>query len=392
MHNLIKRNFYIYILILVIGLILFYPIHEITINQFHNDDIRLIKDISGAYNNYLSFIFTPYFEKFRPVANVIYILEFLSFRNSWNLYIGFNIILLSLLGVALAHVFYNINNRKYFSLALAIIITFSKFFYYSIYNITGSYEIAALIFFILSINSLIFTKSLSKCYLYCFLAIFTNERYLPLMFMPLFYEFIQSNYVLFKLKYLKLLIFPISILGFIVILKKYILHIAFFVGTGGTLVTNTISVNSLAKFYLQSLLEMLGGSFGPAYLTGADIISDFFDIWSIAVLLPFVIILFCIFYITLVNFNKLKNKYLNNNCILFGLYILLFSITSSVTFRLELRWIAASFILWFLLINYIKNDRVFYIIMASYLILDILFFIKFGNLFYFNTFSMYRLF
>ena len=79
--------------------IIYLPITQIDLSYFHNDDKLLINkllNIDGIKDAF-SFIFNTDHYKFRPVAYLQYLLEFILFGNNYSLYIAYNILLIATL-------------------------------------------------------------------------------------------------------------------------------------------------------------------------------------------------------------------------------------------------------------------------------------------------------
>jgi hypothetical protein len=143
------------ILAMALMIVIFMPMHAIDISYFHSDDNLLIARLQDiiSIREFFLYIFNTDNFKFRPIANLQYYLEYLLFRNFFNLYILYNILLINIIVFYFIKIIFNSSAAiKVFS---SLIIVSSVFVVYSAWNITGSFESLSAIFFLIIINSII---------------------------------------------------------------------------------------------------------------------------------------------------------------------------------------------------------------------------------------------
>ena len=76
----------------------YYPIASINLSFFHSDDTVLINRVANidSFSSFCDLLFKPFAYKIRPIANLQYLIEFLSFGHNYNLYILYNILLVTI--------------------------------------------------------------------------------------------------------------------------------------------------------------------------------------------------------------------------------------------------------------------------------------------------------
>lgn len=333
-------------------ILLYFPFGEISLEFFHNDDHILIAKLEGisSIGEGFKFVFGTDAFKFRPVANIQYLLEFLIFHDNFKFYILYNIgliggVVYSLLLVLNQLVPYRFVN----TLLVAICVATSKFFVYSAWNITGAFETLAAIFFLLTIYSCL-SRRWKHLIVFSTLLLLTSERFLPyLLVLPVLYSYVNGNLSL-----------PIAILKrmpycAIVLLAYAGLRLALgapvIVGTQTDNISESFALPLFLTHVVQSFSEVFGFSWGPLYLTGfkyADWVPYsalldngpfIFQYWV------FVTLLFLSTYSYLFSLFSTDKK-----STLLQLAILSLICAASVTFRLELRWLIPVFLGFILII------------------------------------------
>ena len=327
-------------------LFFYFPYSSLSIDFFHIDDISLIHylDLTNSPNLIWKLIFQPHSQQFRPVASLQYYLEHFFFSYHFAFYIFYNIILVLIANLFFLLLIYKEINLLGCILSSLVLVT-SKFFIYSIWNITGSFETLGVIFFLAILYNLKFNlKSIKGVYRICFLSlmlILTSERYLPfILIIPFVIIYLKNNNNFYKaLKGCQL--YFLSILCIYCSLR-YFLQIPLLVGTQEDEIIKSFSPILFLYHFLKSWLEILGLSFGPAYLTGYDLpiffqpfreinnVSKFFSLLSLG--------------LTGISMIYLLKKIQEHRNIILIIFIFSFVSASSVTFRLEMRWLLPAYI------------------------------------------------
>jgi len=333
--------------------IYYYPAVRTDITFYHLDDYYIISELAkiSDFNSFLNFIFSFAAFKFRPVSNFQYFFEYYLFGNNLNLYILFNIFLVLIINWIFLLIIKDRLNLVQAVLFSSILVT-SKFLNYSLWNITGSFESLALIFFLLIFFILInFKERVYLLYSLSALLIMTSERYLPFVVsIPVLHYFLYTkNNVFLDLK---------KGLGWSVfILLLYLSFRTFFkqpllVGTGTDQILTSFNPSIFIQHFIKSIADIMGFSVGPRYLTGSELplhlnysawskhTKSFLNYQIISVLLS----------IILLNFNERKVK-------VAGIALLLMSLASSVTFRLEMRWLAPSYIMLLFIFSHANFEK-----------------------------------
>lgn len=178
--------------------------------------------------------------------------------------------------------------------------------------------------------------------LFFFLLIFTHERFIALA--PLFYLAIFSKPVQRSRKALvaKLLI-PLLELSVFFGARLAVAGQAMPAGTAGTEVTETFSFLQSIGYAFQQVAYVFGINAGPAYLSGVNILEC--PLWMILLVVLGVVL--CIFMTALYCVVCRKNSRIDRRFIginlLFIAFIGLCIGSSSITVRLEMRWIYVSY-------------------------------------------------
>ena len=338
------------ILAMALMIVIFMPMHAIDISYFHSDDNLLIARLQDiiSIREFFLYIFNTDNFKFRPIANLQYYLEYLLFRNFFNLYILYNILLINIIVFYFIKIIFNSSAAiKVFS---SLIIVSSVFVVYSAWNITGSFESLSAIFFLIIINSIINKTNTRYIMILSFLLIMTSEKYLPFLILLPFFTINKYYYN----KILTSIIYSIGILCLYALIRS-LLGLPFIVGTQTDVIQNSFDFYRFLTHLLKSFLELFGFSTGPRYLTGFEII-DWIPI-SQALNNPiyarglYLNIIF-LFFSLLLFIDQLIYK--RTRYIIFLIIVLCAASAASVTFRLELRWLMPAYLVFLL---YLVKDN-----------------------------------
>ena len=296
-----------------------------------------------------------------------------------------------------------ISGYKIFAIITSIFYIIAHFSYYQISQGIGSIESTALLLSILILylcikivedNKLNTKTSYSKLicnfiliFLLFFLLVFDHERYLfvaGIIFIAIFFmkmpndnEFcknnasIENSYRFLKFKAIILLLFIIEIIAIC-----YIRYLAIGkiipAGTGGTYVEDTFSIKQFITYCFTQVAIILGINIGPEHLYGIDFFSINNNTIKYLTIISILIISFIILLYFAIKIKNIKNKSenianetnANQNFIIDLLFLtfISFSIAStSVTIRVEMRFVYTSFIVSVIYLSY----------MLSYIIKDV---------------------
>ncbi len=232
-----------------------------------------------------------YFEKYRPVfALMMFVFSTLFGKNIVAYWIigvliqSINATLVCLIALRISH------NKWFISCVIALAVATSRFALYQVVQITGLVEGMALIFFLLTLYFILRADESTKsayswswlAVIAAFLALNTHERYIVLMPWLIGTIFLLSNIRLLSWTR-KIVLISATIIALLanVLFKKIVLHVPFFVGTGGSLIS--IDPHSILSLATQAVFSIFGFNFGPEYLTGIQIFSlHWFPAWILA--------------------------------------------------------------------------------------------------------------
>ena len=339
-------------------IVFYYPTTTVSLDLFHYDDLMLmgrlneLNDIHATFN----YIFSFYYYKFRPVANLQYVIEHFFFANNYNAYLLYNICLVLVLNYIFLLFIYE-KTGLFVCLLISLVMVTSRFITYPIWNITGSFETLAAIIF-LQIVFFVFSDIKASKKRLIFLAlmlIFTSERYLPfLVALPIIYHY-KNSLDDFIVSILKVGKYSIAILMAYVCFR-YSMGIPIFIGTTDDNILESFSGARFFSHVLKAYSEIFGFSVGPKYLTGFE----FIDWVPFSVLLTNTLYI-CGFFISLflcvvsLYYFIFKCYVIQKSTLGLNLICLVLIMAASVTFRLELRWLLPSYLMLLLLFSYNRS-------------------------------------
>lgn len=211
-----------------------------------------------------------------------------------------------------------------------------------------------------------------------FLLVFSHERYLALF--PLFYLAIfclrlrerkgemssvrqlhsvkgKTAFRLYQKRWLLRALLPLAELCLIVMIRRYAIGTAMPAGTGGTEVTETFSLGQALTFSVQQVLYLFGINIGPTYLSGISW-ADFAPLYRKLVYLswlPLAVLVLSYLLLTLLH-KRWKNVGFAGRNLLFLAFIALCIGCSSITIRVEMRWIYVSYAACLLYLSFICGE------------------------------------
>ncbi len=179
-------------------------------------------------------------------------------------------------------------------------------------------------------------RYLWACVLY-FGVCFVHERFmvlLPLFFLVLIMQ-IKQNW--------KLVWAPVLSFGLVQLIRAFTIGTLSPAGTGGTDVADTFSIGTAVKYAFSQVAYLFGINAGPAYLNGENFRDS--PLWVMILTgianLALVILLIALF-IKIARSKKQSPHYMGINILFLG-FIACCIASSSVTIRVEMRWVYVSF-------------------------------------------------
>ncbi len=304
--------------------------------------------------------------RFRPVYWTLTYLEMMIVRNNVRLFVPINIILN--IGVAFTIYLFarRLSHNSIFSMLAGYMYLISHFAYYQIAQALGLLETMSLFMAVVILWLLYdFLNLGSKIYFYIagivyFLLVFSHERYLSLM--PLFY--IALLFVRFRIHVTSGRgkswrrgslagivrirsfdwLFPILLLVLILGIRRFAIGTAVPAGTGGTEVTDTFQLATAVSYALDQVRYIFGINIGPAYLSGitwTDVLPEMkylvYGSW-----IPLLLLVVWFLFISFRRGYFRTTAWFGNHALFLG-FIALCIGCSSVTIRVEMRWVYVSY-------------------------------------------------
>lgn len=341
---------------------LYYPVVTVDVTYFHNDDLLLLNKLAAVenFNSLINFLFNVENYKFRPIANLQWLIEYGIFGRASKAYIVYNIVLVLVVNYIFLLFFYQ-KSHFIVCMVLSLLLASSKFFTYSIWNITGSFESLAVILF-LTMIWLVYSKSdLSKFWFFVLacLLIFTSERYLPFVVVfPIVYGYFYSSH-----NFLKAVLnnFKYSIIVLIIFVSlRYFLGLPILVGTQTTNVIDGFSISRFFLHFFKAYVELFGVSIGPKYLSGFEFVdwvpfSVLMDnsVYMRGLFIGFGLLVISVYYLL---FRMCVG---NKDIFIFNFIGFILILAASITFRVELRWLLPSYLMLLLIFSERLNFDIF---------------------------------
>ncbi len=340
---------------LFLGVICFYVNRHIRLNALYMDDLYLWSYFGEQ--NFWEFSFpVGGATRFRPVYWMLSYLDLVLAHGSPSRLLWFN--LCSNAGIA--YLIYRIGrkmsgNCRMPGLLAGCLYLISHLSYYQIAQLVGVLESYSLLFALL-LFSLLFAdlhrqkpRYLQIQLLY-FLLVFTHERYLALF--PVFYFWSAAWWMLQRRKgqgrtvrreLRKALGSPLLTLALILWVRLLFIGSIMPVGTGGTRVTETFTVGTALRFCVQQLLYLFSVNAGPDYLSGISWAETARSVKVLVILSWIPLLLLLLWNLkVLLRGKEMRLRYVTEH-LFFLLYMALCIGGSSVTIRLEMRWVYVSY-------------------------------------------------
>ncbi|MBR4314887.1 MAG: hypothetical protein IKP66_08265 [Lachnospiraceae bacterium] len=354
MKNVIKKIVEYVIVFLFLLTLCFYINKDLVLKAFYMDDLFHWSWFRGL--NIFEFAFKFYeASRYRPVFDAIqYIFYVIIGTNPMKLTI-INKVYNSLIALFIYHFAKRLSKNHMLSILISSLYVVAHYAYYQISQGIGSLESTALLlallvlFYCLKLSGVIEEnnnkniKNIVALFILFFILVFTHERFLctaaPIV-IAIFTA--KGEKVINKNKIIALFVFILEI-SLICYIRYLAIGKVMPAGTGGTYVEETFNIVECIKYCFIQVAFIFGINIGPDYLYGIDfvslpdIMSKYLLIVSIALIL--VVILW---YIVIRIMNRQEMKYVAAD-LLFLSFIAVCIGASSVTIRVELRFIYVSF-------------------------------------------------
>lgn len=404
----LKKIIYILEIIVATILLLkfcFYINENIVIKGLYMDDLYDWSWFPGLSIYDFAFKFYPSSSRYRPFFSAIQYFIYTIVQNEPLRFAIINKIYNTIVSVFLYHFLRRLKLSNITSFFLSCLYLISHFAYYQIGQVIGTLETSALFFAIIilffslmisggirdnieesfqsidndNVNDFDIQKNIKTykikyilnlifIYIMFFIIAFTHERYLCLA--PIiFFAILLSNRKINgfndeKNKFnilIPIIVFFIEII-FICILRSIAIGKVLPAGTGGTYVEDTFTISNFINFCFTQVAFIFGYNIGPDYLVGIDYVSvldvNVKNALLISNVLIFILLIVYIVFRILLRIFIMKTKteidrkkhasYVERMCNVRDLLILSFIMlciaASSVTIRIEMRFIYVSFV------------------------------------------------
>ncbi len=178
------------------------------------------------------------------------------------------------------------------------------------------------------------------CIMYFILA-FTHERYVGLL--PLFYLALLFTETAPGIRKWKLWLLPAADFAVIFLIRRIMIGQALPAGTGGTEVTDTFHLGQALSFAVNQVQYIFGVNIGPSYLSGITWkdCAPYIHYLVYASWLPLAAV--AVTFVTVSVRKALISRQWTGSNLLFLMFIALCIGCSSVTIRVEMRWVYVSY-------------------------------------------------
>lgn len=378
--NLIE---YLIVFALLVSLC-FYINKDIVMKALYMDDLFHWSWFRGL--NLYEFAFKFYeASRYRPIFEAIQYMAYVIIDTDPSKLIVFNEIYNSLIALFIYHVIKRLDAGRIIAFIFSSLYIVSHLSYYQIGQGIGNLESTALFFTLVilflclklvgviknynddksivipdSKNNIINTVLILFMYL---LIAFTHERFLGLA-VPIVFAIIVSkdddNKIINRRKIISICCLILEIL-FICFIRYLAIGKVMPAGTGGTYVEETFKLNECLEYCITQVKFIFGINIGPDYLVGIEFVNVDKNIQKLTYISMFLILAFILFYIILkiksIFFSKEKKS--NDDSfagdIIFLLFIAMCIGASSVTIRVEMRFVYVSFTLALIYLSYMDS-------------------------------------
>ena len=320
--------------------------------------------------------------RFRPVFWLASWIELFVIGNRIWLIVPINLIIVAATAVVCYIFISDISESRLIGFFSSIAIITSRFSYYDVSQLLGLLESMSMFFAIIICIELYKYMHDGKtirfyiALIFYLIASFTHERYIVLI--PMFF------YVLVVLKDKSILkyVFSAASFVFIIAVRLHFIGKLLPAGTGGTDVADTFTFKGFIDSAITEFKYLVGFNAGPDYLCGIPWENVDFKIKALVyaglALMAFVLVCFIIAIIKAKKSGK-SVKPPVRDFVFFAGFIIGLVVASSVTIRVEMRWIYTSFVMLIFLIAFMygyirttfKKEPV--VIMAIVIVIMLLF-------------------
>ncbi len=361
-------------------------------------------------NTSIDFILNTEAAKIRPILNIILLICFKLVSNKFFWFDFINLSYSFIIAIILYYIAYKLIKNNLISICIGCLFTISHFSYYNISQVFGIMEATALILSILMLYNLIqyFNEKKQSNYVIAvilyFIVPYVHERYIilfPIFFLAELFSIIISKdtkkYI--TRKTIMNLIYPILNVILFFLIRFLFTKEQVLAGTGGTAINNTFNIKQIFIYFGSEIAYLFGINAGPTYLNGVDLFSTSFYInVIIGITIVSILIILIQFIIIIISDRTNRVEYLYNTFMYLS-FIALCILCSSITIRVEMRWVYVSYTAFLLYLGYMvsviynskKSRQFFFFIFILIFIVSIprenYYKMNYKNIYYWNTMS-----
>ena len=330
---------------------------------FVNRDVQVLGLHMDDLNNYMTYLefpslkswiidYDPLRMHYRPVFYTLLFGIFKIISSDISRVVIINFVVNASIAMTIYFLMRSLKIHRVISMFAIVMYAFSNFSYYQIYQMIGLIEalplVMSLAILVTCVRSSEMTKEKFLFYtkinlIIYFLMVFVHERYFPMLLLIIFSIAFNKN--ISKEVKIKYFIICFLELLFFFAVRYYHLRIIVPRGTDCTSLIDNFDLKRSIKFFYHQTMYLLGVNLGPRYLCGLNFesVETFNDKALIIFSASSIVIFFILYFIKRIvsrNTYKLSFKHID---FYFILYIFLCILQSSLTIRVEMRWLYASF-------------------------------------------------
>lgn len=348
-----KETVYDAMAIILMALFAFFINREISISGLYMDDLYLWS--CYGEQSFTEFVFPVGSARFRPVFWTAAYMELRAIGTNLQLIVPINLVILTLITVYCYFFMKRLSGSGLLAFSSCIAILASTFSYYDVSQLLGLLESLSMFFAVFICielyrymhegKELHFIPAVISYLLVCF----THERYMVII--PMFYYALIIKKDRKRVNY----IFPAAAFLFVVASRYLITGTILPAGTGGTKVEETFTIAGFIGSIKCEIKYLLGFNAGPEYLCGIEwqYVNSGIKacVYCGIALMTLIALLFFVKLIKKIGKGAGRLTYLTDE-MLFAGFIIGCVAASSVTIRVEMRWIYTSFVFMLFIIAY----------------------------------------
>ena len=340
--------------VLLLSALVFIVNRGIRISGLYMDDLYMWSEYGEQ--RFLEYVFPLDSTRFRPVYWFIAWIQLGIIKNHIGLIVPFNLLFASLLTAFFYQLAKEMAKSRFCAFVLGILFALSRFSYYNIAQLLGLMEALSMLFVMLMFYHLEQfgkEKGLRNYYIalvFYFLVCFTHERFmvlLPLFFFAAFFWGIRRpmHYAI-----------PLFLFGFIQMIRRITIGRLIPAGTGGTNLSDTFTFSDFFKNLGAGILYLFGVNAGPEHLNGLPWQET--SIWiKLSIVIAFAILLSALgkYIPRMVKRGKAGSDLKTDmyRALLMLGFLGGSLLSSSVTIRVEMRWIYVPYLMLLLLVAHV---------------------------------------